>query len=187
LNNFLDAVQDEARIEMRARQQQVPTGDPHGRDVGNAHIGARAIRVARQLGLPPAGTFAEMQGRAQLDTTLIEPDQAPRQRGGMDARGHDHHNGAAGCPVCSKHDHTDPNWRQTCPECGVPKQPAYEWSDCPSCDGGGWIETDIDGTYEPCGACNTHLRSLWLGGHMAPNHRCEVCAPSRRRRHADDD
>ena len=47
-----------------------------------------------------------------------------------DITAHDHHRGAASCPLCSKHDHTDTRiagwiggvdvkcWEITCPACG---------------------------------------------------------------------
>lgn len=104
-----------------------------------------------------------------------------------DVRGHDHRNGAAGCPVCSKHDHSNPDWRITCPVCGqVPPDESAVLSTCRGCDGSHFIFTDHN-TVKPCPECNPGVARLWREGHMELNHRCEECAPTRRaRRHEDD-
>jgi hypothetical protein len=97
-------------------------------------------------------------------------------------RGHDHSQGREKCRVCGPHDHSDPDWRELCPECGAPLPDLYEWSRCAGCDGSGWVPTHGFDPVRPCLVCNEHLHSLWEGGHFAPGHRCDVCSPPRGRR-----
>lgn len=186
-NEFLEEVQAESRARMHRRDATLPANPRNDEPRADSHVAVAAIRAAITLHLPPAGTWDEMAARAQLDTSLLDEPVRDRPRGGEDARGHDHHRGRAHCPVCSRHDHSDPCWRQTCPECGVPgPEPEALWSPCRGCDGSKFVMVGPN-IVHPCPECNRRAYGLWLGGHMQPNHRCEECAPTGRRRHADAD
>lgn len=88
-------------------------------------------------------------------------------------RGHDHHRGAEHCPICST----------------KAPPPMFDDSDalstCPGCDGSHFVTVDRSrDEVRPCQQCNGYAYSLWLGGHYEPGHRCDECAPARRRREA---
>lgn len=177
LSEVLTEVQQEARLDARleAAAQALPAGPRNDEPIADAKVAVRAIRAAMALHLPPANTWAEMEQRAALDYESIVPSNVVHVRGSMDTRGHDHHNGAAGCPVCSRvaKDEWEPRERPL-------------WSACRECDGSKFVEVS-DNVVRPCSECNRSTYTLWLGGHMEPNHRCEECAPARRRRVASDD
>lgn len=185
-NEFLEEVQAEQSARLAARAQPaLPSGPRNDEPLADSHVAVRAIRAAAVLHLPPAGEWPEMEARALLDFEGLA--EVARPRGGDDPRGHDHSRGHDGCAVCSRHDHSDPYWRETCPACGVPgTQGAPLWSPCRACDGSMFVLVGPN-LVHPCPECNRQAHSLWLGGHMEPNHRCELCAPSRRRGHAHDD
>ena len=186
LNQIIEACLVEARDVMKRRAESQRTGrvDIPPERIANPKTARRAIHVARLLKLAPARTWAEMELRAGMDVSALEEiEEFDRMRGGLDARGHDHSKGREGCPICSRHDHSSPTWREDCPECGAALPDLYEWSICSGCDGSGWVP--IDGFYgdvRPCLICNEHLHSLWEGGHFARGHRCDVCQPPRGRR-----
>jgi len=157
LAGMLSAVQDEQRIVARDRAgRALPAGPRNDEPLADAHVWANAIRAA---------------------VGLIERD--PAEKAKFDTRGHDHRDGAAGCPVCSaqKAREADVTWERA-------ERPL--WSACSGCDGSHWVEIGPN-VVVPCATCNAHLRMLWEQGHMEPNHRCEECAPSRRRRTVDGD
>lgn len=192
-SEFINEVQHEARIVTRERAA-LTTGEPPMHEaVPDARVAVRGIRAALALGLPPASTWAEIEARAQLDLEGLAEVETSAQallasiaRGGTDPRGHNHRNGAAGCTICSRHDHSQPDWRESCPACGGPLPDAYTWSTCPVCDGSGWAceERHGFGPVRPCSVCNANAYRLWSGGHYEPGHRCEECVPTRRRREA---
>jgi len=54
---------------------------------------------------------------------------------------------------------------------------------CRTCLAGqGWISVSTEGrgSVKPCPACQPITHTLWVGGHMAVNHRCKDCSPRRR-------
>lgn len=193
-SEFLDEVQAEARIAMteRAAQAALPRAtEPPPEHLADAHVAVRGIRAGRALGLPPASTWDEIAARSQLDVEgLVEVEASANAllggigHSGTDPRGHDHHDGKASCRLCSRHDHSQPNWRETCPACGGPLPDLYVWSVCAGCDGNGWVTVEAHGhgDVRPCGTCNARAYTLWLGGHYLPGHRCEECTPTRRTR-----
>lgn len=194
-SEIVNEVQAEARIEARERAALTTGATPEREHLADAKVAVRGIRAGRALGLPPASTWGELEARAQLDVEGLVEVEASHQallagigRGGTDPRGHDHHNGVAGCYVCNRHDHTQPDWRETCPACGGPLPELYQWSTCSGCDGSGWVcvETHGHGDVKPCMVCNATAYGLWVGGHFEPGHRCEECAPTRRRRQRDE-
>lgn len=178
VNEFMEELQDQRRVNAW-RESGPPVRSLPGPEttVANAHVGAKAIRLAAQLNMGPARDWAEIASRSAIVT---EPDRM------AETRGHDHHGGRENCDLCSRHDHSSPDWRSTCPKCGVPDLnalAAYDWSPCRTCDGNGFLvldETTL--TVRPCETCNGHTYTLWLGGHMEPGHRCDECAPTRRSR-----
>ena len=184
LSGIIEATQEEQRIAARSRAERaLPAGPRNDEPVADSKVAVRAIRAAGVLHLPPASTWAELEGRASLD---IEGLMEVAVTGPLVVT-HDHKRGAAECPTCSQHDHSDPEWRETCPKCGVPGPPPEPmWSDCSGCDGSHYVFTGSNSVH-PCPECNPTAYRLWLGGHMRAGHRCEECAPTRRRRaYADD-
>jgi len=188
LNQIVEACLVETRLIVRRRAEAQRDGRSHlppREDIVNPRMANRAIQVARVMKLAPAKNLAEMELRAAMDISALEDVKdlfATRVTGIVDTLGHEHSKGRSGCPVCSRHDHSAPTWREDCPECGAPVPDLYEWSSCASCDGSGWIP--IDGFYgpvRPCLVCNEESHRLWEGGHYAMNHRCDVCAPTRKR------
>ena len=185
LSGMLDVVQGEARRERREREaaRALPAGPRNDEPIASAAEWMSAIR-----------TGLERRG------IVVRGDVTDIGHGPVEARGHDHRNGASGCPVCSRHDHSHANWRQTCPACGIEDdtdlsfwredRPAGHsgpmWSPCRECDGSHFVFTDAN-TVRPCQSCNPVAYRLWREGHFAPGHRCEECAPTTRRRRGGDD
>lgn len=175
LAEIIDACVDEAamrkeflRVE-RARELE----NPEPEHLADAHTAAKAIRAAAALRMPPAATWEEMATRGTMDVSLLGPRSIT----------HEHRDGTANCSICSRHDHSSADWRETCPECGVAPVPLYRWSMCRKCDGSGWMEVK-NGSVRPCEDCNGHAHALWAGGHYESGHRCEECStrPGRKRR-----
>lgn len=171
LSEFVNELQVEARIRARGGLP-VTTDPPHRESLGDAHVAAKAIRLALHHHLTPARDFAEMRGRAE---TMDLPESAAHgpllDLRTQNTRGHDHRNGAHGCPVCSLHGPLEPG-------------PAdYAWSGCRGCDGSGWVTLDVaTNTVRPCEHCRPEQHERWAMGHYEPGHTCEECSPTRRRR-----
>jgi hypothetical protein len=189
LSQMIEASLEETRLIARRRAEagrQGRSNDPPPERVVNPRIATRAIAVARLMKLAPARTWAEMEIRAAMDVSALEEVESlfPRTRGAaIEARGHDHAKGRDGCPVCSRHDHSSPSWREDCPECGAPLPELYEWSTCAGCDGSGYVPVDdFHGSVRPCLICNEAVHRLWEGGHFLPGHRCDLCTTNAKRR-----
>lgn len=160
LAGFMSATQAEERLARAQQTRALPSGPRNDEPLADSHEHAEMIRSL--TGLLPRFERSHNAG-------------APM--------GHDHHRGAAHCPVCSQHDHSDEHWRVTCPACGTHDEiePEPLWSSCSECDGSHFVFVNANDV-RPCSTCNRSTYDLWVGGHMAAGHRCEVCAPSRRRR-----
>lgn len=154
LAGFLGAVQSEARFLARtlAAEHALPAGPRNDEPLADSHVWAETIRAATGM-------------------LVVDPDE---KRRGDELRGHRHDRGAAHCPVCTAQRKIDAATRTF-----VPPQPA--WSPCRECDGSHFVYVD-ETSVRPCSECNGFSYALWLGGHYEPGHRCEECAPSRRRR-----
>lgn len=189
LSQFIEATLVEARLIRREQYEARREGRPDipTELIPNPKVALRAIHVARVMKMLPAQSWEEMEQRAAMDVSLFEEPKSllpSVERGGIDPRGHDHSKGRENCRVCGPHDHSSPNWREDCPECGSPLPVLYVWSVCAGCDGSGYVPQGVGGygPVIPCFRCNEETYSLWEGGHFALNHRCEVCTRSTPRR-----
>lgn len=106
----------------------------------------------------PSGRASESFARAHID--VIRKITAV---GAAALDAHDHHQGAAGCPVCGQPSKVD-GILADLPE------PTPALSRCRGCPGTGWTEL-ADGSVHPCPQCNADGFDAWENGYTGRRQR----------------